>query len=222
VSGHHSKEEPKPEDLGTPDRTKAPATRGRDRARTRRLLIEAARRRFALEGYAATTVRQIARDAVVNAALINRYFGSKEGLFEECLASAARLWSESVGEAFGLTRVAEGISRHATGTASEGGLPDVLLLLLRPSRDERAEQMRTNMLRTYGERIASAAGWTPGHPEADDLLLRAQLVLAVGIGIAVLSASGGLKPLSSASSAELVGPLRELVGAVLGEGLDRG
>src|SRR5687768_16792368 len=57
----------------------------RDAARTRRRLLEAARRRFARDGYATSTVRDIADDAGVNVALISRYFTSKEGLFEACL-----------------------------------------------------------------------------------------------------------------------------------------
>src|SRR6187401_3364537 len=58
---------------------------GRDANATRRALIRAARRRFATEGYRATTVRHIAADVGVNVALINRYFDSKEGLFEACM-----------------------------------------------------------------------------------------------------------------------------------------
>ena len=51
---------------------------GRDAKATRRALVRAARRRFATDGYRATTVRQIASDVGVNVALINRYFVSKE------------------------------------------------------------------------------------------------------------------------------------------------
>ena len=58
---------------------------GRDSAATQRALVRAGRRRFATDGYRATTVRQIAADAGVNVALINRYFESKEGLFAACM-----------------------------------------------------------------------------------------------------------------------------------------
>src|SRR3954469_12795614 len=61
----------------------------KDAVATRLLLVQAARRRFAFDGYRATTVREIAADAGVNVALINRYFLSKEGLFEACIARAA-------------------------------------------------------------------------------------------------------------------------------------
>src|ERR1700744_3072446 len=59
--------------------------RHRDADETRQRLLQAARQRFAQDGYAATTVRDIAMEAGVNVALINRYFTSKEGLFEAYL-----------------------------------------------------------------------------------------------------------------------------------------
>ena len=62
--------------------------RRRDAGRTRRRLLDAARERFAADGFSSTTVRQVADDAGVDVALIKRYFGSKEGLFEACLAAA--------------------------------------------------------------------------------------------------------------------------------------
>ena len=43
--------------------------------------MAAARRRFATDGYAPTTLRAIAADVGVDAALVSRYFGSKEDLF---------------------------------------------------------------------------------------------------------------------------------------------
>jgi AcrR family transcriptional regulator len=49
--------------------------------RTKASLIDAARRAFAEDGYERTTVRSVASKAGVNPALINRYFGGKEGLF---------------------------------------------------------------------------------------------------------------------------------------------
>ena len=62
-----------------------PTTRGatvRNAERTRAALMSAARRRFASEGFAATTVRAVAGDAGVDPALVMRYFGSKRGLYE--------------------------------------------------------------------------------------------------------------------------------------------
>jgi AcrR family transcriptional regulator len=62
--------------------------RGRDAAATRRAILDAATIRFGQESYDRVGLREIALDAGVDAALIVRYFGSKEGLLKECFASA--------------------------------------------------------------------------------------------------------------------------------------
>ena len=165
-------------------------------------------------------MREIADDAGVNVALISRYFESKEGLFEACLEHGVTALARSAGGVSGLSEVAETMSRQVTGHAADSRLQYFILLLVRSSGDDRAERLRLGFLRSFGERLASAAGWAPGVPGADDLLLRAQVLLSVGIGIAVLRSSGGLEPLASADHDLLVAPLRDLVTALLGPGAD--
>lgn len=53
---------------------------------TRQTILEAARTRFLAEGYEAATMRAIATDAGVDAALISYFFGSKRGLFGVAMA----------------------------------------------------------------------------------------------------------------------------------------
>jgi AcrR family transcriptional regulator len=48
---------------------------------TKATILAAARARFAAEGYRSASLRAVARDAGVDAALVVRYFGSKPGLF---------------------------------------------------------------------------------------------------------------------------------------------
>ncbi|GAB2557523.1 TetR/AcrR family transcriptional regulator [Nocardia heshunensis] len=48
---------------------------------TRQAILEVARRRFLAEGYVQVTMRSLAADAGVDAALISYFFGSKRGLF---------------------------------------------------------------------------------------------------------------------------------------------
>ena len=48
---------------------------------TRAAILTAARERFATEGYAGATIRSIATDAGVDAALVHHYFGTKDALF---------------------------------------------------------------------------------------------------------------------------------------------
>jgi AcrR family transcriptional regulator len=55
--------------------------RPRNAVQTRADILSAARRRFATEGYDRTTLRAIAADVGVDAALVIRYFGSKQDLF---------------------------------------------------------------------------------------------------------------------------------------------
>ena len=55
--------------------------RPRNAAQTRADILSAARRRFATEGFEPTTLRSIATDVGVDAALVTRYFGSKQDLF---------------------------------------------------------------------------------------------------------------------------------------------
>jgi AcrR family transcriptional regulator len=55
--------------------------RPRNAAQTRADILSAARRRFATEGFERTTLRAIAADVGVDAALVIRYFGSKQDLF---------------------------------------------------------------------------------------------------------------------------------------------
>ena len=60
-------------------------TRKRNAEATRQALIEAARELFGERGYESVGLREIAAKAGVNIALINRYFGSKKGLFEAAI-----------------------------------------------------------------------------------------------------------------------------------------
>lgn len=61
------------------------APRTRDAARTRGTILASAQAAFATKGYAQAGVREIAATAGVDPALVRRYFGSKEGLFEAVL-----------------------------------------------------------------------------------------------------------------------------------------
>jgi AcrR family transcriptional regulator len=59
--------------------------RKRDAEATRAAILAAAKKHFARSGYDGAFLRDIAADAGADAALINRYFGGKEGLFHAAL-----------------------------------------------------------------------------------------------------------------------------------------
>jgi AcrR family transcriptional regulator len=52
----------------------------------RQLVLDAARARFATDGYAGSTIRKIATDAGVDASLVMQFFGSKQELFAAVLS----------------------------------------------------------------------------------------------------------------------------------------
>lgn len=187
------------------------AVRSRDANGTRQRLLQAARVRFARDGYAGTTVRDIASDAGVNVALIHRYFTSKEGLFEACLR---RVVDELDGPEIDLDLLVETTVRQLLDVADEEHSLH-LLLLLRSSGDERADAIRRSTLRVFAENIATAAGARPADGGDEALLLRGQVALASVLGILLLHTSIGLEPLSSATVEDLRSPVRDLLSALL-------
>ncbi|MBY6035174.1 forespore capture DNA-binding protein RefZ [Fictibacillus nanhaiensis] len=58
-----------------------------DKAETKLIIADAAISLFTSQGYKGTTVRQIAKKAGVNVALISYHFGGKKGLLEELITS---------------------------------------------------------------------------------------------------------------------------------------
>ena len=83
-------------------------TRKRNAEATREDILRAAQKAFSARGYDGTGVREIAAQAGVNAALVNRYFGSKENLFKEAILPGINFDTLMQGDkaTFGL-RVAE-------------------------------------------------------------------------------------------------------------------
>jgi AcrR family transcriptional regulator len=192
----------------------AHVVRSRDASNTRQRLLEAARLRFARDGYSETTVRDLATDAGVNVALINRYFTSKLGLFEACVARAGEELGRTVSGEVTVAQILKTmISRVPGSTTGERSLQ--LLLLLRSSGDDRADDIRRDILRSYSEGIARAAGWRDDDADGERIMLRAQIALAAALGIVVLRSTTGLEPLTSATSEELSLPLGDLLTAVL-------
>jgi AcrR family transcriptional regulator len=184
----------------------------RDAEATRQLLLRSARQRFARDGYAATTVREIAADAGVNVALINRYFESKEGLFEECLSLAADQLARGERESVTLDDIVQSLVRQVADSPN-GEQQLLMLLLLRSSGDERADKIRRATLESFARRIAVHAGL---HPDDDDEhALRGQIVLATALGMVMLRSSAGSEPLTSASEEQLQGPLGDALARLL-------
>ncbi len=188
------------------------SARPRDADDTRRRLLQAARHRFAHHGYSGTTVRDIAADAGVNVALINRYFTSKEGLFEACLQRVVEDLDRPANLQRSVSEVVESmISQLVDSPTGDHSLQ--LMLLLRSSADVRADQIRRNTLLSFAEGIATIARGQ--HASSDDLLLRAEIALSIVLGILLVRSSTGLEPLSSATATDLRGPLGDALASII-------
>lgn len=61
---------------------------------TRTRILAAAMRLFADVGRGQTSIRDIAREAGVSLGMVNHYFGSKEALYDQCVASTSAELSE--------------------------------------------------------------------------------------------------------------------------------
>ena len=94
-------------------------TKVRRASDTKASILAAARTRFAAEGYRSASIRAVARDVGVDAALVVRYFGSKPGLF----AAATDIDLRIPDSDRGARRRARGTPRRALPLALGSGDP---------------------------------------------------------------------------------------------------
>src|SRR5262249_1508751 len=163
--------------------------RPRNAEETRTALLAAARLRFARDGYEATNLRDIAADVGVNVALIPRYFGSKEGLFQAAVAfDRSRLVQAMQGPA---EHLAERLLKNAL-VDPMGSEHDLFVILLRSSdHPPAAEYMRTLL-----DLLSADLAMQTTAPDAD---LRADLMVALITGVVVLRRLVGKTPLCEAT-----------------------
>jgi AcrR family transcriptional regulator len=188
--------------------------RRRDAEATRYALLAAARRRFVRLGYDRTTLRDVASDAGVNLALIKRYFESKEGLFKAALATTPRFLGREGDVPRGRDGLAGALARQfATEAWPEFGEHPVLMLL-HGSGDEQVDLLRREALAGFARQILESLELREGRTENPDPEVRAQLLIALGVGVAVLRSGVGLEPLGSADVASLQPALQDVVNAL--------
>ena len=181
------------------------SARPRNAEETRAALLAAARLRFARDGYEATNLRDIAADAGVNVALIPRYFGSKEGLFQAAVAfDRSRLVQAMQGPP---EHLAERLLKQALVDPA-GSDHDLFVTLLRSSDyPPAAEYMRTLL-----DLLSADLATQTAAPDAD---LRADLVVALITGIVVLRRLVGKPPLSEATAEALLPSFQHVLSALL-------
>ena len=157
-------------------------TRGRNAQATRTDLLQAAMRRFTVLGYERTTMRDIAAHAGVNVSLINRYFGSKEGLFAAVMRESADAF-EQLEVAEPTSSVDSILNKLSPQAWPEFGLEHPLLLLLgQGGDDQRVGDLRRRSLRAVTARLGrEITADQPSDPTRTGL--RAELILAMIAGV---------------------------------------
>jgi AcrR family transcriptional regulator len=173
--------------------------RRRNAAATRIAILASARQAFARAGYDGAGVREIANGAGVTAMLVNRYFGSKEQLFAEVIASTManptiltqqNLKSPRLGETIAATLV--DITK-ARDTPLEG-----FLILLHSASSKRAAEIGRQQIENGHQRVMTSALSGDLAPE------RAALVLSLVAGFQVMRQMIGLSALAEAEPGALV------------------
>ncbi|GLW68335.1 hypothetical protein Kpho02_06340 [Kitasatospora phosalacinea] len=153
----------------------APEQAGPRRTRTRQAILAAARTLFSELGYEQTTVRAVAHRAGVDPALVMKYFGSKEGLFDAVSEVALPFGGALSGppERFG-----ERLLGHVL--AEIDGRPDRSMPVLRSmlTHPQAAEAVRCAVADPGNSPVADAL-------TGADAELRASLVGSVVLGLLV-------------------------------------
>lgn len=189
------------------------APRARDADATRADLLHAAMRRFTVLGYERTTTREIARDAQVNVSLINRYFGSKDGLFAAVMRESATSLAQSVPDE--PADFVDGMLQSMTsGTRPEFGDEHPLLLLLRDVGEEQVQELRR---RALGSVITGMTRQVSRDEQATtaDTALSAELLLAFVAGVITIRTALPDHALAAADPEQLRPPLTHIVSAIL-------
>jgi AcrR family transcriptional regulator len=191
---------------GTPTAEPSGRRRGRRPAGedTRAALLDAARAVFTEQGFDGATVRAIARSAGVDPAMVNHWFGSKEGLFAAAMQipiDPTALVEELL--ASGVDGLGERIVRRflTVWDATRGG---ALIAIVRSasSHEASARMMREFITRVLFGRLAR--GLRIDQPE-----LRAALCGSQMIGLAMMRYVIRLEPIASADQdtvASAIGP----------------
>lgn len=171
----------------------------------------AARRSFGARGYDATSLRSIAKQADVDPALLVHYFGTKDALFVAALEVTMSPLSMFDGLAtVSIPDAAELIVRRYLVMLDQEQTRDVILGLVRSAvSSERAATMLREFL---GQAMLSSLNPLINHP---DRQLRASLVAAQLIGIAMLRHVVKADAVASASNDELVSRVAPVIEAYL-------
>jgi AcrR family transcriptional regulator len=180
---------------------------------TRQAILDAARVRFASDGFAATTIRRVASDAGVNPSLVMQFFTSKEALF----AAVMSISSKSL-ERF--STVFDGSDEHLGERvvrahlevwegAPEDSEPMMAMLRAAITNEQAGSQLREFIQ----ARLLDAMG--AGRDKTSDAALRAGLAASMLVGVVVGRRVVGVPILAEADTETLVAMIAPAIQSVL-------
>jgi AcrR family transcriptional regulator len=152
---------------------------------TRQRILKAAEVAFADKGYDQAGVREIAAAAGVNAALVNRYFGSKEALFETVITEGFSIRPLLSGDR---KRFAVLLAEYVLSKSTEDSFDATHALVRSAGSQPAAELMGRAMEHQF---VAPLAQWLGG----PDAKLRAAMIAALLAGTAVMRDVLEVRPL---------------------------
>ncbi|HVO53172.1 MAG TPA: TetR family transcriptional regulator [Solirubrobacterales bacterium] len=183
------------------------ARRPHDAAATRQALLEAARGLFDEVGYDRATTREIGERAGVDPALIARYFDGKEGLFLAAIAEVA-------GQEVELDYEPAALLATLLSFWDERGHSPISRALASPAL---TDEMRQRVSAVVEDRLVADLAGELRRRGAPDPELRAELLIAIAVGVAMTRSNGTLAKLAAASHEEVLAVLVPLIDRLGGD-----
>ena len=180
--------------------------RPHDSQASREALLEAGRALFDEVGYEQATTREIGEHAGVDPALIARYFGGKEGLFLAALAegpSGAKQGPEDFEPKALLAFLLERWEQRGHGPVSRA--------LASPKLSDDVQALVRDVI---GERLVAPLAKELAERGAPEPELRAEILVALTLGVALTRANGTLPVLAGAKWEEVASALEPLADAL--------
>lgn len=175
---------------------------------SRQAVLEAARERFAADGFAGASIRKIAADAGVDAALVMRFYGSKNDLFAAVMViphdTAQALTDALDGPVEG---IGERLVRAFLGlwTDDEAAAPMLATFRSAVTNEQAAAHLRAFI------RARLLEVFVPRFPGVEDAPLRATLATTMMLGVVVGRQIIGIDALTDAEFEDIVRLLAPLV-----------
>ncbi|MFE1594512.1 TetR/AcrR family transcriptional regulator [Nocardia sp. NPDC058705] len=176
---------------------------------TKAAILEAARARFAADGYAKATIRAIAADAGIDPSMVMRYFGSKDGLFAAAAQIDLDLPDLSAADP---NTMGELLIRRFLSIWEEGD-NTVLLILLRSSITD--EAVATRFREIFADQVLPAV-LRFGTPA--DAPRRAGLIVTQLLGLALCRYILRLPPVVSLTPRQIVTDIAPILQTYLTSG----